>query len=69
MTKRVVLIKHEDSPGDDRAATWLAEQGFQLDWRAPYNGDSLGQPGEDVSPAWCSTAAASASRRPTGIPS
>lgn len=48
MAKRVVLIKHEDSPGDDRAAAWLAEQRFELDWRAPYNGDGLGEPGEEV---------------------
>ncbi|MDH3474576.1 MAG: hypothetical protein OEM59_12860 [Rhodospirillales bacterium] len=44
MAKRVVLIKHEDSPGDDRAATWLAENGFELDWRSPYAGDSLEKP-------------------------
>jgi GMP synthase (glutamine-hydrolysing) len=48
MAKRVVLIKHEESPGDDRAATWLAEQGFELDWRAPFNGDSLEEPGGDL---------------------
>ncbi len=48
MARRVVLIKHEDSPGDDRAAAWFAEQGFTLDWRAPYGGDRLGEPGEEV---------------------
>lgn len=48
MAKRVVLVKHEDSPGDDRAAAWLAERGFALDWRMPYRGDGLGEPGADV---------------------
>ena len=41
MTRRIILIKHEDSPGDDRAATWFAEQGFVLDWRFPYVGGRL----------------------------
>ncbi len=44
MARRVVLIKHEDGPADDRAATWLAAQGFELDWRAPYAGDTLEAP-------------------------
>lgn len=48
MAKRVVLIKHEDSPGDDRAAAWLAGRGFDLDWWHPYAGDSLGEPDGDV---------------------
>ena len=48
MAKRVVLIKHEDSPPDDRAATWLAAQGFELDWRSPYAGDSLQEPDGDL---------------------
>ena len=48
MTKRVVLIKHEDSPRDDRASTWLAEQGFELDWRSPYAGDGLDAPDDSV---------------------
>ena len=41
MARRIILIKHEDSPGDDRAAAWFAKQGFALDWRAPYTGDPL----------------------------
>ncbi len=41
MARRIILIKHEDSPGDDRAAAWFAEQGFVLDWRAPYTGEPL----------------------------
>ncbi len=44
MARRVVLIKHEDGPTDDRAATWLTAQGFALDWRAPFAGDALGAP-------------------------
>ena len=44
MTRRVVLIKHEDSPRDDRAAAWLAARGFALDWRHPFAGDDLGEP-------------------------
>ena len=41
MARRMILIKHEDSPGDDRAAAWFAEQGFVLDWRTPYTGEPL----------------------------
>lgn len=48
MARRVVLIKHEDSPRDDRASVWLAARGFALDWRHPFDGDDLGKPGDDV---------------------
>ena len=48
MARRVVLIEHDDSPNDDRAATWLAERGFEFDWRRPYAGDSLGEPDGSV---------------------
>lgn len=44
MARRVVLIRHEAEPGDDRAATWLAEQGFEPDWRSPYAGETLEAP-------------------------
>jgi hypothetical protein len=48
MARRLVMIKHEDGPADDRAATWLAAQGFALDWRAPYAGDALEAPDAGV---------------------
>ncbi len=48
MAKRIVLIKHEGSPRDDRAATWLARQGFELDWRSPYAGEALEAPDGSV---------------------
>jgi len=51
MARRVVLIKHEDGPGDGRAATWLAARGFELDWRAPYAGDALEAPDGGVAGA------------------
>ncbi len=41
MARRIILIKHEDQPGDDRAASWFADQGFALDWRFPYTGHRL----------------------------
>ncbi|MDH3594387.1 MAG: glutamine amidotransferase [Rhodospirillales bacterium] len=48
MAKRVVLVKHEGSPRDDRAAIWLARQGFELHWRSPYAGDGLEVPDDSV---------------------
>lgn len=51
MAKRVILIKHEQDPGDDRVSDWLAANGYQLDWRAPCLGDTLEEPGEDIAGA------------------
>lgn len=48
MIRRIVLIKHNDTPRDDRASAWLAVQGFQLDWRHPHNGDRLDDLDGDV---------------------
>lgn len=41
MTKRIVLVKHNNDPNDDRASQHLAARGFTLDWRYPYAGDRL----------------------------
>lgn len=41
MTSRIVLIKHNDAPNDDRTATHLAARGFELDWRRPFAGEAL----------------------------
>ena len=41
MSGKVLLVKHENGPLDDRAATHLAARGFTLDVRYPYAGDSL----------------------------
>jgi GMP synthase (glutamine-hydrolysing) len=48
MAKRVVLVVHDGAPRDDRASTWLAEQGFELDWRSPYAGEALEAPDDGV---------------------
>ncbi len=48
MTQRVVLIRHGGDPADDRVATFCRDQGFQLDFRRPYKGDTLGDPDETV---------------------
>ena len=41
MGKRILLIEHHPEPHDDRASAHLAELGFELDWRHPWNGDDL----------------------------
>ena len=41
MDKRIVLIEHHAEPRDDRASAHLTALGFELDWREPWNGDSL----------------------------
>ncbi|MEQ8664741.1 MAG: hypothetical protein RIC16_03370 [Rhodospirillales bacterium] len=37
----VILIRHGDETGDDRASAWLSGRGFNVEWRAPYEGDVL----------------------------
>lgn len=48
MGKRVVLVRHGDGPADDRVVTWLARNGVTADIRRPYQGETLGEIGEDV---------------------
>ena len=48
MDKRVVLIKHEESPKDDRVSARLAALGYGLDWRHPHAGEELGEPDGSV---------------------
>lgn len=44
MTRRVVLVKHNNDPADDRASAQLAARGFEVEWRFPFAGDSLPEP-------------------------
>ncbi len=39
--KKIVLIDHHESPGDDRAAMHLSGKGFDLELCCPYRGDIL----------------------------
>lgn len=39
--QRYVMIEHNRSPGDDRAALHLATRGAELLWRRPFEGDRL----------------------------
>jgi GMP synthase (glutamine-hydrolysing) len=45
---RVVLVKHDDEPCDDRVSAWFAANGYECDWRYPYRGDRLGKVDRDV---------------------
>lgn len=45
---RVILIKHDDEPCDDRVSAWFAGRGYDCEWRYPYRGDRLGRVGPDV---------------------
>ena len=42
MTKKLLLIRHEREPMDDRVSTWAALNGFEAIYRRPFAGDSLG---------------------------
>ena len=41
MPGRILLIKHNGAPNDDRTATHLAARGFDLTWCSPYAGEPL----------------------------
>jgi GMP synthase (glutamine-hydrolysing) len=41
MSRKILLIKHNDAPNDDRTATHLAARGCALEWRSPYAGETL----------------------------
>lgn len=44
MARRIVLVKHNNDPADDRAAAHLVERGFAIAWRFPFAGDRLPEP-------------------------
>ena len=48
MTNRVVLIRHDDGPDDDRVVTWFRSQNIEPEIVRPYLGESLGSAGEGV---------------------
>ena len=37
MTERILLIGHSIEDRDDRASIWAASNGFELDWRFPFD--------------------------------
>jgi GMP synthase (glutamine-hydrolysing) len=41
MSRKILLIKHNDAANDDRTATHLAARGFDLEWRRPFAGEAL----------------------------
>jgi hypothetical protein len=36
MSSKILLMKHNDAPDDDRTATHFAARGFELEWRYPF---------------------------------
>jgi GMP synthase (glutamine-hydrolysing) len=48
MAKRVVLVRHEHGPMDDRVVSFLLMHGLEPDIRYPFAGESLGDVTEDV---------------------
>ncbi len=48
MAKRIVLVTHNTPVKDDRASDQLARLGYELDWKAPCNGDALDALDADV---------------------
>lgn len=45
---RVVLVRHDDGPDDDRVTRFVAHKGWEVDIRRPFQGDALGEVGDDV---------------------
>ena len=41
MSRSIVFIEHEPEPRDDRASTYLADQGFAITWFQPFRGEPL----------------------------
>jgi len=41
MTRKILIIKHNRSPNEDRTATHLAARDFDLEWRYPFAGEAL----------------------------
>lgn len=48
MKRKLVLIRHEAGPRDDRVSTFGTENGFELEYRHPFAGEALGEPDESV---------------------
>ena len=42
MPKRVVLIRHNDNPADDRVVSYFRGRGIEPELRHPFKGDALG---------------------------
>jgi GMP synthase (glutamine-hydrolysing) len=48
MEARVVLIRHSDSPADDRVVSFLRMCGVEPEFRHPFKGEPLESPDESV---------------------
>ena len=68
MPRKILLIKHNDAPNDDRTATHLAARGFDLEWRRPFAGEPLPADVDGLA-GLIVQAARSRCRRPTATPS
>ena len=48
MTARVVLIRHDDGPADDRVVTWFRSRNIEPETVRPYRGEALGSAADGV---------------------
>jgi len=48
MQRRLVLVRHDAGPRDDRVSTFGTENGFELEYRHPFAGETLGTPDDGV---------------------
>jgi GMP synthase (glutamine-hydrolysing) len=48
MQRRLVLVRHDAGPRDDRVSTFGTENGFVVDYRHPFAGETLGEPDDGV---------------------
>lgn len=48
MQQRILMVRHDDGPDDDLAASFFANHGVDLDIRRPFDGDMLGDVSDDL---------------------
>lgn len=48
MPRRLILIQHDRGPRDDRVSTWATGAGLDVEYRYPFNGDSLPELTDEV---------------------
>ncbi|MGE0502430.1 MAG: glutamine amidotransferase [Rhizobiaceae bacterium] len=49
--RRLVLVRHDRGPRDDRVSNYSVSAAFEADYRHPFDGEALPEPGADIAGA------------------